>query len=244
MDYTKCYKEIIENAKLQTVVRKHSGNYFENHHILPKSLGGSNDSSNLVMLTPREHFICHWLLVKMYNKGTNERMKMLCAFWRMRSNPTGSNERYVNSRAYEKLRIEFSKHIGEMNKHFGNENSQFGKHWFTNRDTGESKTFSEQPNDKWVAGRNLFQGETSILKNVRKQFRLEQNKSSSVEHARKLWDKFHSGSYNSITEMSKEMNQHKNALFQQFKKYIPLFSYETKKKRRFVSDKNLIGVYE
>jgi len=37
----------------------------ERHHIVPKCLGGSNDESNLVYLTPEEHFVAHQLLVKM-----------------------------------------------------------------------------------------------------------------------------------------------------------------------------------
>lgn len=40
--------------------------YVERHHILPRSLGGSDDSSNLVALTAREHFVAHMLLAKMY----------------------------------------------------------------------------------------------------------------------------------------------------------------------------------
>lgn len=39
--------------------------YIEKHHILPKSLGGSNARSNIVSLTAREHYICHLLLVRM-----------------------------------------------------------------------------------------------------------------------------------------------------------------------------------
>jgi hypothetical protein len=39
--------------------------YTEKHHIIPKSLGGSNDNANLVNLSAREHFICHLLLMKM-----------------------------------------------------------------------------------------------------------------------------------------------------------------------------------
>jgi 5-methylcytosine-specific restriction endonuclease McrA len=37
--------------------------YKEIHHILPKSLGGSNDKSNLVELTAREHYIVHMLIM-------------------------------------------------------------------------------------------------------------------------------------------------------------------------------------
>lgn len=41
--------------------------YSERHHILPKSLGGGNEESNLVDLTYREHFLVHWLLTKIYD---------------------------------------------------------------------------------------------------------------------------------------------------------------------------------
>ena len=40
--------------------------YCESHHIIPKALGGSNDTSNLVWLTAREHFIAHLLLAKIH----------------------------------------------------------------------------------------------------------------------------------------------------------------------------------
>jgi ssDNA-binding Zn-finger/Zn-ribbon topoisomerase 1 len=38
--------------------------YSENHHIIPRSLGGKDTPDNLVSLTPREHFIAHFLLYK------------------------------------------------------------------------------------------------------------------------------------------------------------------------------------
>ena len=106
MEYKSLYNKIIENAQ-KDLANRHDG-YYEKHHIIPKSLGGNNDENNLVKLTPREHFICHWLLVKMYRKGSEERNKMLYAFWFMKSNPNNNNQRYINSRAYEKYRIEYS----------------------------------------------------------------------------------------------------------------------------------------
>lgn len=39
--------------------------YYETHHIVPRSEGGSDNSSNLVKLTAREHFLAHWLLFRM-----------------------------------------------------------------------------------------------------------------------------------------------------------------------------------
>ena len=58
--YTKIYYQIIQKA----TGRINEG-YVEKHHIIPKSCGGSDDVSNLVSLTKREHFLCHWLLTKM-----------------------------------------------------------------------------------------------------------------------------------------------------------------------------------
>lgn len=58
--YTRWYFAIIDKAKTCTPLK-----FYENHHIIPKSLGGSNQNENLVKLTYRQHFICHLLLTKM-----------------------------------------------------------------------------------------------------------------------------------------------------------------------------------
>ena len=59
--YTTWYNNIITQAQQ----RVNCTEYTEKHHILPRSLGGSNIKSNLVRLTAREHFVCHLLLPKM-----------------------------------------------------------------------------------------------------------------------------------------------------------------------------------
>lgn len=66
--YTKWYMKIISHAKNRV---NNAGEYFETHHILPKCMSGTNAKTNLVSLTPREHFICHLLLTKM---TTNRRL--------------------------------------------------------------------------------------------------------------------------------------------------------------------------
>lgn len=40
--------------------------YIERHHIKPRGIGGSDSSSNLINLTPREHFFAHLILYKIY----------------------------------------------------------------------------------------------------------------------------------------------------------------------------------
>jgi hypothetical protein len=40
------------------------GGYMERHHVIPRCMGGSDEETNLVLLTPEEHLIAHLLLVK------------------------------------------------------------------------------------------------------------------------------------------------------------------------------------
>lgn len=95
--YTRYYTQIVEHRQSNP-----ANSCVEIHHILPKSLGGSDEKTNLVALTSREHFIVHRLLVKM-TIGQAKR-SMIWALHRM----TFSNSRYViNSRQYQSLRITF-----------------------------------------------------------------------------------------------------------------------------------------
>lgn len=61
--YTTLYYNIIENAKKRTEYIKDI--VYHKHHIVPKCMGGSNDVSNIVRLTYKEHRVCHRLLIKM-----------------------------------------------------------------------------------------------------------------------------------------------------------------------------------
>jgi hypothetical protein len=58
MNYQKIYNDLIEKRKKQPYTK----GYSEKHHIIPKSLGGSDDKDNLVLLTAKEHYIAHALL--------------------------------------------------------------------------------------------------------------------------------------------------------------------------------------
>ena len=75
--YTTWYFNIITNASK----RVNQFEYTEKHHIIPKSLGGTNNLNNLVNLTAREHFICHRLLVKMTTGKA--KCSMAYAAWQM-----------------------------------------------------------------------------------------------------------------------------------------------------------------
>ena len=62
MDYLMHYSALIDNAKARESVNC----YMEKHHIIPKCMGGTDDKSNLVKLTAREHFVAHQLLAMAY----------------------------------------------------------------------------------------------------------------------------------------------------------------------------------
>jgi hypothetical protein len=99
MNYKKTYNNLIERAKTRTLSEEI---YVETHHILPKCIGGSNGKDNLVVLTFREHFIAHWLLVKIYPKE----WKLYFAFFQMTKKH--NHERILNSRQFETARKSLS----------------------------------------------------------------------------------------------------------------------------------------
>ena len=102
--YTTWYFSIISKAKQRTQMSEYS----EIHHILPKSLGGSNDLDNLVKLTAREHFICHMLLSKMVEGIAKQ--KMVYAWWAMANQKRPDQDRYkVSSRTYKIVKEAASK---------------------------------------------------------------------------------------------------------------------------------------
>ena len=111
--YSKVYFSTIEKA-VQRGWKKARGR--EHHHIIPQSLGGSNDKSNLVYLSCREHFLCHWLLVKM-TEGEYYH-KMVYALMGMRAE-NEHQERYqtiFTARVYEKYRIEHAEYHSKLMK--------------------------------------------------------------------------------------------------------------------------------
>lgn len=102
--YKKWYDSIIANA----VTRTTTLSYSENHHIIPRSLGGTNDLSNIVNLSAREHFICHVLLTKC-TTGNNQH-KMLYAANMMSQIARDYQYRYTpSSRLYEMIKREFGR---------------------------------------------------------------------------------------------------------------------------------------
>jgi hypothetical protein len=131
MNYKKIYDTIIFNR-----IDNPPTGYAEKHHIHPRSLGGDNTKENIVSLTAREHFICHFLLTKMYKKNTNSWYKMNHAFMIMKASNI-DQYRYFNSRLYESCRNNFKEVMSQIQS--GEKNSQYGTRWIHNIEKQKNK---------------------------------------------------------------------------------------------------------
>lgn len=100
--YYKWYTNIIKVASQRTTKLEYS----ELHHIIPKSIGGSDNNSNLVNLSAREHFICHFLLTKITTGQNYHKMIYACQGMRRARK---YQDRYINSRLYEIVKKEAAK---------------------------------------------------------------------------------------------------------------------------------------
>jgi hypothetical protein len=118
LNYQKHYNLLINRAKNRYITE-----YTENHHILPKCIGGSNNKSNLVRLTPEEHFVAHQLLVKIYPNCVG----LIRAASRM---TVSSYKNVRNNKLYGWLRRRFAKAMSKTQ--LGSRNSQYGSMWITN----------------------------------------------------------------------------------------------------------------
>ncbi len=99
------YRKIIDTA-LSENRQKYHGTYYEDHHIIPESLGGLDDSENMVLLTGQEHFRCHELLPFIYDTGPAHDTMLFA--WNMMRNSVNYSA-IIDSKIYEALRIEFAK---------------------------------------------------------------------------------------------------------------------------------------
>ena len=107
MDYFKIYENLIESRRKLDRSRD-DGNYYESHHIIPRCMGGKDGDENEVLLTFKEHFISHLLLMKIYPKEPG----IIHAGWMM----TNKKRNKINSKIYEMVRNERLKIISRNTK--------------------------------------------------------------------------------------------------------------------------------
>jgi hypothetical protein len=141
MNYEKHYYLLIERAKTRTVE-----GYTENHHILPKCVGGTDDKTNLVLLTPEEHFLAHQLLVKIYPKES----KLVYAALMMCISSKFHGRR--NNKFYGWMKKSY---LSICKQRVGDKNGSYGTRWVTNGVKPLKIKNSEPLLDGYVEGRSI-----------------------------------------------------------------------------------------
>lgn len=167
--YSKIYFSIVQRGRDRILPPQ---TYTEKHHIIPRCLGGSCEDHNLVILTAREHFICHRLLTKMTaGKNRNKMYHALRCFVRAGS----KNPRHLKITAHVYEAMSEKQAIAAKEDHLGvlywnngevqvksrvcpgpnftrGRLSKGKKRWWTN---GAVNRLQERPPDaSWILGRS------------------------------------------------------------------------------------------
>jgi hypothetical protein len=139
MNYKKHYDLLIERAKTRQLT-----GYVERHHIVPRCIGGTNEKTNLVELTPEEHYVAHQLLVKMYPENDS----LVYAANKM---TVSSKTIKRNNKRYGWLKRRYQ---SVCKKRVGKRNASYGRSWYHDPATLENGKFlSEDVPAGWVKGR-------------------------------------------------------------------------------------------
>lgn len=146
--YQKWHDSIIEKARCRNLPKEELKWNYEKHHIIPRSVGGTNNKNNLVYLTNKEHFIIHLLLTKIYIEP-KQKKSLYAAYLYMAGiakDQLGLKEKRT-SRLYESYRNEISKmNSGSGNHMFGKKQSDKQKEAVSKAMKG--KVFSEETREK------------------------------------------------------------------------------------------------
>ena len=212
MDYLRIYNNLINNRKENPVLI----GYTERHHIIPRSLGGSDDPLNLVRLTAREHFIAHILLHKIHKID-----KTAYALFMMQMKCSDSRAFVKTSRMYEWARKEFSKFISKSSTitSKGERNSQFGSKWICNLELQINKKIKnwEVVPESWIIGRNKWKVK---VKNKSNRTKFKNQESVRKKQAEILWNEFKASEHSSIKAFAQTKFFCVRKMTRWFKKYI------------------------
>ena len=131
MNYLKIYNQLIDRARNRTLE-----GYSEMHHIIPRCMNGSNDPSNIAILTAEEHYIAHLLLVKIHpmnkslwyaaNMMANRNNKLYA--WIKQKHAQVVSEDRKGKKSSVETRQKISKSLtGEKNPRYGKKHTEEAK---------------------------------------------------------------------------------------------------------------------
>ena len=210
MDYQRHYDLLCERAK----GRKLSG-YREQHHIIPRCLGGTDDSSNIVELTAEEHYVAHQLLVKIYPDNSG----LVFAAIRMTGHSYGDYR--SNNKIYGWLRRKNAIAARKNGKQrTGRKNGSYGTRWIYNMASRQNKKISSTlpiP-DEWYEGRvmNFDKREEKLNE---KEEKLRKIYLKTIKEIEPLYQRYKDGE--SLTSVAKDYRYSFQSLHLKFQKYFP-----------------------
>jgi hypothetical protein len=209
MDYQKIYNSLIEKGKNRKL-----DCYVETHHIIPRCMNGSDDTDNLVDLTPEEHYLAHQLLVKIYP----DNYSLVKAAQMMIPNRP-------SNKMYGWLRRRFSE-VQSISQS-GEGNSQYGKIWITNGiETKKVRNKTDIP-EGWVIGRTIKKIKQILPPNFKKISRCKKCMNEEYKIEAEIWYiKFLESDAKSIRDFVRT-SEYKNShvsFIKMLKKYIPNFN--------------------
>jgi hypothetical protein len=205
MNYKKIYDSLIERGK-----NRELKGYGEKHHIIPRCLGGLDDKTNLVKLTPEEHYVAHQLLVKIYP----ENMKLAIAASMMIPNRP-NNKLY----GWIRKRVSLAKSIEQS----GDGNSQYGTRWVHNPNTKQNKKIKGEIESGWIYGK--YKQPKKEKHSIREMIKIEQ-----IKIHREYYETYKQFGFIKFVEMT-GYNKTQANLVQQFEKLLDNFSPQNGKKR-------------
>lgn len=165
--HTDRYDHFITERKLRTLP---DNTPTENHHILPKSLGGTDSPDNLITLSIREHYIAHLILWKAFGGKMSTAFHNMINFRRYKI--------YMTSRQYSELREDF------INSMSGDKHPFYGKHHSADTKKLMSETRKGMPSHR--KGKKLSKSHTNNIKTCLKGNAYREGKLHSEESKKKI----------------------------------------------------------
>lgn len=151
--------------------------YGEVHHIVPIAEGGSDDASNKVRLSAREHYIAHLLLAKIYDDLA---MYSAVMYMQCRSSTQARAFRF-NSRLYASIRKEFGAKRREYLKHnppIGPKNGMYGRH---HREESKKKMSANKKGQRPWLGRHHSEESKKKMSHSQKGKRLTEEHKNKIK---------------------------------------------------------------
>ena len=186
MDYQRIYDEFIADRRAKEADLIASGEYKERHHVVPRSLGGLDDASNMVSLTAGDHYFAHLLLAKIHGGG------MWGAVWATAGMNNRRSKRRVELYSQRLMvavaRKNMGKHSSEVQKGIARPQMSGENNPMRNPDA-KAKQLAAVQSDDYRKKMSLISKRTQNNPKVQEKRKtwLEENKSELSRKAKDLW---------------------------------------------------------